>query len=92
MRTLTHSHTRSAVSVVRRSTSVIVRLSRSPGCRLLKWTDVCVLAQKKCSVVTVYGHVQKGFNLMVMLSMDPCIETDRLSLWKMVLGTVKVLS
>ncbi len=50
----------------------------------------CDLAPQKC--VAVYGRAQKVFSLIVMLSMQPCIETGRLCLRKRASGTVKVLS
>jgi hypothetical protein len=49
-----------------------------------------VFAPQKC--VAVYGRAQKGCSLIVMLSMQLCIETTRLSLRKRASGTVKVFS
>jgi hypothetical protein len=62
----------------------------SPCRRLLEWLGGCALAPQKCAAV--YGRAQKAFSFIVMISMQPCIETDRLSMRKRASGTVKVLS
>ena len=65
-------------------------VSPSPSFRLLKWPDVCVLVQKKCTVV--YERVQKGYRFTDMLFIHPCIENDTLPFRRRTSGTVKVLS
>ena len=51
---------------------------------------MCVLAPQKCA--GWHGRAQKLCCLIAMLSMQPCIESGRLSLWKRASCTVKVFS
>jgi hypothetical protein len=48
------------------------------------------LAQRKYRVMS--GRSQKGYCLITMLYIHPCIQNDTLSLWNRTLGTVKVFS